>query len=107
MRVLALNAVGFLSVLRRKVWGCTSSGTATDLTHVVLSMTALVHGAFAELSMSCRERQNLAVQLKDTKSVVGRLKSVISIVLHIVFIFFYLMIYNVSSHLSLQYLGRP
>lgn len=49
----------------------------------------------------CRERQNLAVQLKDTKSVVGRLKFVISIVLHIVFIFFYLMIYNVRSSLSL------
>ncbi len=44
----------------------------------------------------CRERANLAVQLKDTKSVVGRLKSVISVVLHIVFIFFYLVIYNVS-----------
>ena len=36
------------------------------------------------------------MQLKDTKSVVGRLKSVISVVLHIVFIFFYLIIYNVS-----------
>ncbi len=47
----------------------------------------------------CRERANLAVQLKDTKSVVGRLKFVISIVLHIVFIFFYLMIYNVSPTL--------
>ncbi|CAK0787367.1 hypothetical protein CVIRNUC_010587 [Coccomyxa viridis] len=43
-----------------------------------------------------KERANLAVQLKDTKSVVGRLKFVISVVLHIVFIFFYLMIYNVD-----------
>ena len=42
-----------------------------------------------------RERANLAVQLKDTKSVVGRLKFVISIVLHCIFIFFYLVIYNV------------
>ena len=47
-------------------------------------------------NMLCRERANLAVQLKDTKSVVGRLKSVISVVLHILFIFFYLVIYNVS-----------
>lgn len=44
-----------------------------------------------------RERSNLATQLKDTKSVVGRLRSVISVVLHIVFIFFYLMIYDVGS----------
>ena len=64
-------------------------------------MTALVHVAAAEVSLACRERANLAVQLKDTKSVVGRLKFVISVVLHIVFIFFYLMIYNVSSSLSL------
>ena len=59
-------------------------------------MTDLVRSASAEVSLSCRERANLAVQLKDTKSVVGRLKFVISVVLHIVFIFFYLMIYNVS-----------
>ncbi len=39
----------------------------------------------------------MALQLKDTKSVVGRLKTVISTVLHIVFVFFYLTIYNVSA----------
>ncbi|BDA42921.1 probable mechanosensitive ion channel protein 10 [Coccomyxa sp. Obi] len=43
-----------------------------------------------------RERTNLAIQLKDTKTVVGRLKFVISIVLHILFAFFYLTIYNVD-----------
>ncbi|CAL8467439.1 g6977 [Coccomyxa elongata] len=42
------------------------------------------------------ERTNLAIQLKDTKTVVGRLKFVISIVLHILFAFFYLTIYNVD-----------
>lgn len=43
----------------------------------------------------CRERTDLAIQLKDTKSVVGRLKFVISIILHILFAFFYLTIFNV------------
>ncbi|KAK9909747.1 hypothetical protein WJX75_006863 [Coccomyxa subellipsoidea] len=43
-----------------------------------------------------RERTNLAIQLKDTKTVVGRLKFVISVILHILFIFFYLTIYNVD-----------
>lgn len=42
------------------------------------------------------ERRNLAVQLKDTKSVVGRLKVVLLIVLHIVSVFFYLVVYEVS-----------
>ena len=43
-----------------------------------------------------RQRANLAAQLKDTKSVVGRLKSVIGVCLHLVCIFFYLVIYNVN-----------
>lgn len=45
----------------------------------------------------CRERTDLAIQLKDTKSVVGRLKFVISIILHILFAFFYLTIFNVRT----------
>ena len=72
-----------------------------NLTHILLSIAALVHDTSAELCLARRERANLAVQLKDTKSVVGRLKFVISVVLHIVFIFFYLMIYDVSFALSL------
>ncbi|KAK9840563.1 hypothetical protein WJX81_001411 [Elliptochloris bilobata] len=43
-----------------------------------------------------RERRNLAVQLKDTKSVVGRLKLVLLLLLHIVAAFFYLLIFNVD-----------
>ena len=49
----------------------------------------------------CRERTNLAIQLKDTKTVVGRLKFVISVILHILFVFFYLTIYNVRPLLPL------
>lgn len=49
---------------------------------------------------ACRERTNLAIQLKDTKTVVGRLKFVISVLLHILFAFFYLTIYNVRRCLS-------
>ena len=44
-----------------------------------------------------RERRNLAVQLKDTKSVVGRLKAVLLVLLHLLAAFFYLVIYNVSA----------
>ncbi len=44
----------------------------------------------------CRERANLSVQLKDTKTVVGRLESVVGLILHIVAIFLYLIIFDVS-----------
>lgn len=44
-----------------------------------------------------RERRNLAVQLKDTKSVVGRLKAVLLLLLHLLAAFFYLVIFNVSA----------
>jgi len=35
--------------------------------------------------------------MQDTKTVVGKLELVIGVVLHIIFIFFYLMVFNVSS----------
>ena len=44
-----------------------------------------------------RERRNLAVQLKDTKSVVGRLKAVLLLLLHLLAAFFYLLIFSVSA----------
>ena len=44
----------------------------------------------------CRERVNLSVQLKDTKTVVGRLQWVIGLALHIIAFFIYLTIFNVS-----------
>ncbi|DBA70449.1 TPA: hypothetical protein ACH3X2_011857 [Trebouxia sp. C0005] len=43
-----------------------------------------------------KERANLSVQLKDTKTVVGRLESVVGLILHIVAIFLYLIIFDVS-----------
>ena len=36
------------------------------------------------------------VDVQDTKTVVGKLELVIGVVLHIIFIFFYLMVFNVS-----------
>ena len=48
-----------------------------------------------------RERRNLAVQLKDTKSVVGRLKAVLLVLLHLLAAFFYLIIFNVSARQSI------
>jgi len=35
--------------------------------------------------------------MQDTKTVVGKLELVIGVVLHIIFIFFYLVVFNVSS----------
>ena len=99
--------MGSLTILVRKCRRRAYHGIAADLAHSPLSVAGLVHNAAAEMSLSCRERANLAVQLKDTKSVVGRLKFVISIVLHLVFIFFYLMIYNVSCSPSLLSRERP
>lgn len=43
-----------------------------------------------------KERRNLALSLKDAKTVVGKLELVIGVVLHIIFIFFYLMVFNVD-----------
>ncbi len=48
------------------------------------------------MQVFCRERANLSVQLKDTKTVVGRLESVVGLILHIVAIFLYLIIFDVS-----------
>ena len=50
----------------------------------------------AIVSIFCA-RRNLAVQLNDTKSVVGRLKAVLLLLLHLLAAFFYLVIYNVSA----------
>lgn len=45
----------------------------------------------------CRERTNLKEQLKDSKSVVGTLRWLLGLILHIIFIFFYLLIFNVGT----------
>ena len=42
-------------------------------------------------------RRDLALSLKDTKSVVGSLEMVIGLAVHVVFVFFYLWVFNVSS----------
>ena len=51
---------------------------------------------FTQSSVVCRERVNLSVQLKDTKTVVGRLQWVIGLALHIIAFFIYLTVFNVS-----------
>uniref|UniRef100_A0A1D2ACS5 EF-hand domain-containing protein n=3 Tax=Auxenochlorella protothecoides TaxID=3075 RepID=A0A1D2ACS5_AUXPR len=43
-----------------------------------------------------RERQNLAASLTDTKSVVGKLETMVGVVLHIVMAFLYLVIFRVD-----------
>lgn len=43
-----------------------------------------------------KNRMNLAATLKDTKTVVSKLERMIGAVLHLLFIFFYLTIWNVS-----------
>ena len=42
-----------------------------------------------------RERKFLAATLRDTRTVVGRLELIIGVVVHLVFIFFYLLIFRV------------
>jgi len=42
-----------------------------------------------------RERKFLAATLRDTRTVVSRLELVIGVVVHLVFLFFYLLIFRV------------
>lgn len=51
--------------------------------------------------------RHLTHAMQDTKTVVGKLELVIGVVLHIIFIFFYLMVFNVSHSFpgSLAQLG--
>lgn len=44
-----------------------------------------------------KERKNLAFTLKDTKTVVGKLEFVIAVIMHTIFFFFYLMIFEVRG----------
>lgn len=46
--------------------------------------------------LGAQERKDLAATLKDTRTVVGRLELLIAFVVHIAFIFFYLIIFQVA-----------
>lgn len=41
-------------------------------------------------------RCDLAMSLKDTKSVIGKLENVIGVVLHIIFVFFYMLVFQID-----------
>ena len=43
-----------------------------------------------------QERRHLAATLRDTKSVIGKLERVLGCMVHVVFVFFYLFIFNVD-----------
>ena len=45
-----------------------------------------------------RERKFLAATLRDTRTVVGRLELIIGVVVHLVFLFFYLLIFRVRPN---------
>lgn len=47
-----------------------------------------------------KNRMNLSATLKDTKTVVSKLERAIGTVLHLVFVLFYLTIWNVSLRLN-------
>ena len=47
-----------------------------------------------------RERTNLSLQLKDSKTIVGRLQFVLGAMLHALGFFIYLLIFNVSCILA-------
>ena len=44
-----------------------------------------------------KERKFLAATLKDTRTVVGRLEFMIGVIVHLGFLFFYLLIFRVCS----------
>ena len=45
-------------------------------------------------------RKNLALTLRDTRTVVGKLENIIGVVVHFICIFFYLTIFNVRTQHS-------
>ena len=45
-----------------------------------------------------QERKDLAFTLKDTRTIVGKLRTILGIALHFIFIMFYLLIFAVSIH---------
>ena len=47
-----------------------------------------------------RERTNLSLQLKDSKTIVGRLQCVLGAMLQALGLFIYLLIFNVSCTLA-------
>lgn len=49
-------------------------------------------------------RKNLALTLKDTRSVVGKLENILGVGIHTVCFLFYLSIFNVSTHLAMHVL---
>ena len=49
-------------------------------------------------------RKNLALTLKDTRSVVGKLENILGVGIHTVCFLFYLSIFNVSIHLTMHVL---
>ena len=46
---------------------------------------------------ACECRKNLSAMLKDTKTIVGKLERLLGICLQLIFIFFYLAIFNVGG----------
>lgn len=44
-----------------------------------------------------QERRDLAFTLKDTKTIVGKLRTIVGTALHLIFIMFYLLIFAVSQ----------
>lgn len=44
-----------------------------------------------------RDRRNLAVALKDTRSVIGTLQTIVGIVVHIFFFFMYTLVLRVCA----------
>ena len=43
-----------------------------------------------------QERRDLAFTLKDTKTIVGKLRTIVGTAIHLIFIMFYLLIFAVS-----------
>lgn len=52
------------------------------------------------MALGVQERKDLAFTLKDTKTIVGKLRMILGLALHFIFIMFYLLIFAVSPHLA-------
>ena len=65
-----------------------------------------VHFVLEQLHSRATVIGTLSSLLQDTKTVVGKLELVVGVIIHIIFIFFYLIIFNVGCSLLMARAAR-
>lgn len=106
LRGLRLTLSGFLVSCSTATWCFTIAwdnlynfATFSKVVRNVLCESCMQH-VMSSASVNCHTMQFVLLTLQDTKTVVGKLELVIGVALHIIFIFFYLMVFNVSHYYS-------